>query len=128
MLPENGRSFPKKRSTLTEADYIRRISEALRRELGPTRAASKTIMRWTGASDHTARNWINGVTGPNGHHLAALAHHSDAVLAALLEMSERQQLLLALDIHAAEVALAKALGALEILKRQRQGLERRRRR
>ncbi|WP_147417675.1 hypothetical protein [Sphingomonas cavernae] len=118
MLPENGRVFPNGRNNVTEAEYIGRISQALRDELGATRAAAKTIMKWTGASDHTARNWINGVTGPNGHHLAALAHHSDAVLAAMLGMSERQELLLSLDIHAAEVALAKAIGALEMLKRQ----------
>jgi len=124
MLPKNGRCFPNGRSALTEAEYIRQISVALREELGATRAAAKTIQKWTGASDHTARNWINGVTGPNGHHLAALAHHSDAVLAAFLEMSGRQELLLALDVHAVEVALAKAAGAFEVLKRQRSSLER----
>jgi hypothetical protein len=112
-----------RRSILTESEYIKQISMALREQLGTTRAAAKTIQKWTGASDHTARNWINGITGPTGHHLAVLALHSDATLAAFLKMSGRQELLLALDLHAAEVALVKAIGSLEVLKRQRRFLE-----
>ena len=102
----------------TEADYITEVREALRSELGGTHAATKTIMRWTGASDRTARNWLSGVTGPSGYHLICLARESNAVLSALLAMSGRAELALSADVHAVEVALAKAAGALEVLKRQ----------
>lgn len=124
MLPKTGSRFPVSGSKPSEADYIRHISTALRADLGPTRAATKTIMRWTGVSDHTARNWLNGTVGPSGHHLVCLTRESDAVLAALLEMAGYSELMVAFDIHAAEVALAKATGALEILKRQRLAMHR----
>lgn len=127
MFPESVKVFPNGRSALTETEYIKQISTALREQLGTTRAAAKIIQKWTGASDHTARNWINGITGPNGHHLAMLVYQSDSVMAAFLKMSGRQELLLALDLHAAEVALAKATGAIEVLKRQRLSLDRLRR-
>jgi len=76
-------------------------------------------MRWTGASDRTARNWMNGVVGPSGSHLICLARHSDAVLEAILDMSGRAELMLTADLHAVEVALAKATGSMERLRRQR---------
>lgn len=119
MLPENGKGFPRSSSTLSEADYVAGISRALKSELGSTRVAAKTIMRWTGASDHTARNWLNGVVGPSGRHLLCLSQRSSAVLATVLEMTGRPELLLMADIHAIEVALAKASGAFAVLARQR---------
>ena len=119
MLPKSGRKLPDAAHPLTEAHYLEEIRSALRSELGGTRAATKTIMRWTGASDRTARNWMSGAAGPSGYHLIRLAHNSDAVLAAMLTMSGRAELALSADIHAIEVALAKAAGALEVLKRQR---------
>src|SRR5215470_9456536 len=36
------------------------------------RQAVKTVMRWTGASEGTVRNWFLGSSGPNGQHLIAL--------------------------------------------------------
>lgn len=35
--------------------YRKAITDALRRELGPTHQAIKTVMRWTGASERTAK-------------------------------------------------------------------------
>lgn len=119
MLPESGIRFPNSMPRPSEADYVRHVSEALRAELGTTRAATKTVMRWTGASDHTARNWINGHVGPSGHHLVCLARESRGVTEAVLRLANRSELGLALDIHAAEVALARAMGTLEALRRQR---------
>jgi hypothetical protein len=120
MFPKSGRKLPDG-ALGSEADYITRIRQALRSELGGTRAATKTIMRWTGASDRTARNWMSGNFGPSGYHLVCLARESDAVLALVLAMCGRAELALSADIHAVEVALAKAAGALEVLKRQRAG-------
>lgn len=119
MLPKTGNRFPGAAPHLSEARYMAAVSTALRDELGTTAAAAKTIIRWTGASDRTARNWMNGVAAPSGHHLMALGRESDAVLAAIIEMTARPELVLAADLHAVEVALAKASGALEVLRRQR---------
>jgi len=118
MFPKSGSKVPAPNVKPTESDYLLQIREALRRELGGTRAATKTIMRWTGASDRTARNWMSGAAGPTGYHLICLARESNAVLAAVLAMSGRAELALSTDIHAVEVALAKAAGALEVLRRQ----------
>ncbi|MEN2786101.1 hypothetical protein ACFOKI_06820 [Sphingomonas qilianensis] len=77
-----------------------------------------STMRWTGASDRTARNWMSGAAGPSGYHLICLARESNAVLAAMLALSGRPELALSTDVQAVEVALAKAMGSLEVLKRQ----------
>ena len=122
MFPKTGNKFPKRKERLSEAYYAMAISEALKAELGTSAGAAKQIQRWTGATDRTARNWLNGVVGPRGRHLMDLARESDAVLAAVITMMGRPELALAPDLHAVEVALAKASGAFEILRRQRAGL------
>lgn len=119
MFPKTGKPFRSGGERLIEADYIAGISEALRKELGMGAGAAKQIQRWTEASDRTARNWLNGDVGPSGHHLMRLARESDAVLSAVLTMAARPELALAIDLHAVEVALAKASGAFEVLRRQR---------
>ncbi len=121
MFPKTGSRFPNRAGRLTEADYITAVSDALKAEFGSAGNASKTIQRWTGASDRSARNWLNGVAGPSGYYLMALARESDAVLSAVLEMTDRPDLAIAIDLHAVEVALAKASGAFEVLRRQRMG-------
>lgn len=72
------------------ARYRRATADALGRELGPTRQSIKTGMRWTGASEHTAKYWLSGDRGPSGEHLILLAQHSDAVLLTILTMAERR--------------------------------------
>ena len=84
-------------------------------------AAAKTILRWTDAPDRSARNWLGGTASPSGRYLINLARESDAVLSAILTMMARPELTLAADLHAIEVALAKASGAFEVLRRQRTG-------
>lgn len=119
MFPKTGSRLPNSRQRVSEAEYVEAVSRALRDELGATAAASKSIMRWTGASERTARNWVTGAAGPSGSHLMSLARESDAVLTAILMMTARSELVLAADLHAVEVALAKASGAFEVLRRQR---------
>ena len=46
-------------------------------------------MRWTGASERTAKYWLSGERGPSGEHLIRLAQHSDAVLITILTMAQR---------------------------------------
>lgn len=69
--------------------YRKAIADALRREVGPTHQAIKTVMRWTGASERTAKYWLSGERGPSGEHLIKLAMHSDAVLMVILTMANR---------------------------------------
>ena len=121
MFPKAGNKFPKRQERLSEATYAVAISEALKAELGTGASAAKQIQRWTGTADRTARNWLNGVVGPRGHHLMELARESDAVLSVVITIMARPELAIAPDLHAVEVALAKASGALEVLRRQRAG-------
>lgn len=119
MFPKSGRILPDGRVRPSKADYRGIIRDALRAELGGTHVAAKTIMRWTGASDRTARNWLHGEVNPSGYHLVCLAAQSEAVLTAVLTLAGRLDLVLTQDVHAVEVALAQAAGAIERLKRQR---------
>ena len=88
-----GTSVPKMGTTVhldaDQAAYRKAIADTLRCELGPTHQAIKTVMRWTGASERTAKYWLSGERGPSGEHLIRLAQHSDAVLITILTMAER---------------------------------------
>lgn len=119
MLPKSGTLLPARGAKFSERDYAGCIRQALRDELGGSRVAAKSIMRWTGASNRTARNWLNGAACPSGYHLLCLARESDAVLAAILSLSGRPELALSVDIRAVEMALARASGAIAVLKRER---------
>lgn len=118
MFPKSGRSLPHVHPRPTESEFMDRLRDALRAELGGTRTATKTIMRWTDACERTARNWMTGVGGPSGYHLLCLARESGQVFETILNFAERTDLVLAADMHAIEVALAKANGTFEILRRQ----------
>jgi hypothetical protein len=69
--------------------YIAAFAAVLRSELGGTRAAAKTMMRWTGAGERTVKAWLSGVSGPSGEHLIALMRRSDAVFALVLRLTGR---------------------------------------
>jgi hypothetical protein len=94
---EKGRKLHQKGRTLHasggdgggEDAYAATLAAALRSELGGMRAAAKTLMRWTGAGERTAKAWLAGISGPSGDHLISLLRHSDAVFATVLRMSGR---------------------------------------
>jgi len=98
--------FPKKGNVLPNADdevrlevnYRQTIAAALHRELKGTHRAVKTAMRWTGASERTAKNWIAGSHGPSGEHLISLMRHSDEVLIGLLTLAGRGEAIVALRL------------------------------
>lgn len=75
-----------------ELEFGALISVALRNDLGGTHHATKTIMRWTGASERSVKNWLAGTYGPSGVHLVQLARHSDEVFHLFLLMAGRKPL------------------------------------
>ncbi len=77
-----------KQHSLSDSLLAEQIGEALRLELGASRRATKTVMRWTGVSDTTARSWINGRASPSGLHLLELAAHSEPVMIFFLEATD----------------------------------------
>ena len=93
MRSKMGTVVPKMGTTVhlaaDQARYREAVAAALRAELGPTHQAIKIAMRWTGASERTAKYWLSGERGPSGEHLILLAQQSDAVLITILTMAER---------------------------------------
>lgn len=57
MFPKKGSSFQVGRDRLTDAEFAQVIASALKVEFGSTRNGTKMIMKWTGVSDRTAKNW-----------------------------------------------------------------------
>ena len=95
--------------------YASEIGNALRRELGETHRAVKTVMRWTGAGERTVKNWLAGQIGPNGIHLIALIRHSDAVLETILLSADRPQVIASITLVQARSILAEALARMNLL-------------
>lgn len=72
--------------------YSEAVGEALRRELGQSRRAIKTAMRWTGASERTVKYWLAGTKSPGSEHLLHLLMHSNAVFGAVMRLINREPL------------------------------------
>ena len=110
MFSKKGKVFPNRDGrSHPEIDYATAIAAALRDDLGGTHRATKTVMRWTGASERTVKNWFAASSGPRGEHLVALIRHSDAVFEALLLLAGRDQAVAAKKLIDARDALAKML-------------------
>jgi hypothetical protein len=91
---KRGERFPNRDGKgSTGLSYPRAIAIALRGELGDTHQAVKSVMRWTGAGERSAKNWLGGTRGPTGEHLVSLIRHSDAVLDAVLRFAGREILI-----------------------------------
>ena len=113
MFPKKGSSFPVGRDRLTDAEFAQVIASALKVEFGSTRNGAKTIMKWTGVSERTAKNWLNGTNAPNGVHLILLARGSNAVLKAMMLMAERPEMSLGASLLSLRRMLAETMAALD---------------
>jgi hypothetical protein len=120
MFPKKGKSFPGgARTTDQRVDYVAVIAAELRRELGDTHQAVKTIMKWTGANERTVKNWLTGRYGPNGEHLIQLFRYSDFVLDAFLRLAGREQAIAQEGLVTLREALAEALTQIDLLMSER---------
>lgn len=98
MFPKTGKKLPRGPQGYSKDDEFRQaVSTALKSELGATHQAIKTVMRWTGASERTVKHWFAASHSPSGHHLVAMARHSDEVLMCFLLAADRSQLSVALQ-------------------------------
>mgnify|MGYP001552373339 CR=1 FL=1 len=64
---------------LTSTEYAVAIELALKREIGKSRHAVKSLARMTHASERTVQNWLSGTRGPSGVHLILLAQNFASV-------------------------------------------------
>lgn len=113
MFPKKGKELPKPAKRVSPDDFAKSISNALREELGSSHIAAKTVMRWTGASERTAKNWLAGTCGPSGCHLVLLARESDVVMATLLVLAGRELNISALSLISLKAGLMYAVNAID---------------
>jgi hypothetical protein len=119
MFPKTGNTFPKKdASRVSQLDYAKAVAKALRRELGNSHQAAKTVMKWTGANERTVKNWLAGTRGPSGGHLVSLIRESRLVLEALLQISERPASLAAVKLFKLRDRLAEELRVIQEILRE----------
>lgn len=111
MVPKSGTRLPKTRILLSDMEFAAAIGNALKEDLGGSRRASKSIMAWTGVSDHTARAWINGHVSPSAVHMIMLAAHCRPVMRVMLQLTGNDVAALAIELGAIENALENLLKA-----------------
>lgn len=95
--------------------YAEFIGTALRKELGDTRGAIKSTMRWTGASERTVKYWLSGRKGPGGEHLLMLLRHSNAVFDAVAYHTGRKSLTADRHIFELRARLIEVVAAIDSL-------------
>ena len=113
MFPKKGKVFPKSIKRISPDEFAKSISTALREELGSSHIAAKTVMRWTGASERTAKNWLAGTCGPSGCHLILLARESDVIMATLIVLAGRELNISALSLISLKAGLMYAVNAID---------------
>lgn len=124
MSLKTGKLLPKRDGgELSKLTYAAVVAVALRTELGDSHRAIKIVMKWTGASERTAKNWLTGARGPTGEHLVSLVRHSDATLEIFLQLAKRETALVSLDLADVRSRLVEALGSIEqLLSAERRGI------
>jgi hypothetical protein len=118
MLPKTGKFLPKGGGSAPSGfTYAAAVALALRDELGESHRAIKVVMRWTGASERTVKNWFAGTRGPTGEHLVSLVRHSDAVLHAFFRLTAREASMVAVNLADARSKLLKLVEMVDELLR-----------
>jgi len=116
MLHKKGNSFHREcKGRVTASEYRQAISSALSQELGGAGSAAKETIKWTGASERTAKNWISGTYGPTAEHLIELMRHSDTILTVVLELAGRSEAMTAERLNRVRSELADVLSNLDAI-------------
>lgn len=114
MFPKMGKTFPDDdEGKVDRLKYQMAIAAALKRELGGSHRAIKIVMRWTGVSERTAKNWLAGSHGPAGEHLVELMRNSNEVLAAVLSLAGRGELRIGAGLHETRKTVLQLLEVLD---------------
>lgn len=115
MHPKTGLLLPAKQPPFKTVALVDILKSSLQSELGNSRRATKTVMRWTGVSDKAARSWINGLASPNGIHLFNIMKNSPVTTITLLEMAGYQEVSLTLELRQIEENLNLTLSKMKAL-------------
>ncbi|WP_311268584.1 hypothetical protein [Sphingobium sp. WCS2017Hpa-17] len=120
MVPKSGTRVPKLPFSLSDAEFAEMIAEALQQELGGSRRASKTIMAWTGVTDHTARAWLNGRKSPSSAHLLGLAANCPPVMVLLLRLTGHDRISIDIELIELEAELERMLAIVQTIQSERE--------
>lgn len=113
-LPKMGKELPMSRRGKASA-YASEIAKALRDELGGSNRAIKTLMRWTDASERTAKCWLAGTSGPSGDHLIVLIGNSDAVMERVIALAGRRRRLERRHLETLRASMGNAIVAINAM-------------
>ena len=116
MVRNTGTQVRNSAHILSDSEFAMHIGLALLSELGATRRATKTVMRWTGVSDRTAHKWLHGRSSPSGMHLMALAAESPSVMRVVLRLTGNADLELGVQLAEIEAGLELALAQIRELR------------
>ncbi|MET4701703.1 hypothetical protein ABIE65_004751 [Constrictibacter sp. MBR-5] len=113
--------FPKKGKVLLgrhdrengSTDFAAIIAAALQTELGNSHRATKTVMRWTGASERTVKHWLAGRHAPGGEYLIVIMRESDAVFETVLAAAGRRDAMIAARMLAAQGTMVEVMTMIE---------------
>jgi hypothetical protein len=89
MLPKMGKRLPPWNGALAGREaYAQTVANLLRREHGDSHRAIKQLMRQTGASERSVKNWLSADHGPDSLYLLRLAVNSPIIKAFILRLFE----------------------------------------
>ena len=114
-FPKMGKQLPLSAADLSAA-YAPAVAAVLASELKGTHRAIKTVAKWTGTSERTAKNWLSGRRGPSGPHLIALLGRSDALLERILVLAGRGSVVEIRRLDTLKQSLLEAIAAIEAAK------------
>jgi hypothetical protein len=114
MFPKKGNLFPGGNDRENgSGKYASIIATALQKELGNSHRATKTVMRWTGASERTVKHWLAGHNGPGGAYLIVLMRESETVYEAVLAAAGRRDAIVAARVLAAHRTIAEVMALID---------------
>ena len=90
--------MPLGNEVFSDADCAAMVAWALKCEFEQNRHGAKIVMKWTGASNRTAKNWLGGTHAPSAARLLMLARKSDAVFCSLLAVMDRRPIAVAVNL------------------------------
>ena len=114
MFPKMGKTFSSEdKAPVDRQEYQKVIATALKRELGGSHRAIKTLMKWSGVSERTAKKWLDGTNAPSGENLVALMKNSNEVMTVVLELAEREEQKCAFQLHELRARLVNLISSLD---------------
>jgi hypothetical protein len=118
VLHKKGKKFPPQGGEITEKEFAEAVARALEIEFGTSAHAASTIMRWTGVSERSAKNWLAGCHGPSGSNLLLLARHCASVRQMIFRLMGMPSLALTGSLNAVRALLESMIREIDDLEHQ----------